>query len=147
MSKTDLWRAIWSKKVQVLSLVLASLVFSPMMALAAGGELLKKSDMEYQGAFKMTDDTLGGSRFGYGGRGLAPYRDPDTGKSTLFMEGHAWYPGQVAQLEIPKDFSKWFPEKDPRIISILGDRTSRNWQPSSPTRITGGFNFSFLFKM
>ena len=106
MSKTDLWRAIWSKKVQVLSLVLASLVFSPMMALAAGGELLKKSDMEYQGAFKMTDDTLGGSRFGYGGRGLAPYRDPDTGKSTLFMEGHAWYPGQVAQLEIPKDFSK-----------------------------------------
>jgi hypothetical protein len=68
--------------------------------------LLQKGDMTYLGAFRLPQGTYGGSRFGYGGHGLGPYRDPITGKDTLFMEGHAWYPGQVAQVEIPDSFVK-----------------------------------------
>jgi hypothetical protein len=60
----------------------------------------------YLGAFALPQDPVGTSRFGYGGRALAPYRDPRSGKLTLFMEGHAHREGQVAQIEVPVRFVK-----------------------------------------
>jgi hypothetical protein len=72
--------------------------------------LLYRSDMTYLGAFRLPQGDFGGSRFGYGGHGVAPYHDPLAGKNTLFMEGHAWYPGYVAQVEIPSSLiisSNW----------------------------------------
>ncbi len=56
-----------------------------------------KSDFSYLGAFALPQDQVGGSYFTWGGGALAPYRDPATGRDTLFMRGHAWYPEQVAQ--------------------------------------------------
>jgi hypothetical protein len=72
--------------------------------------LLYRNDMTYLGAFRLPQGDFGGSRFGYGGHGVTPYHDPLVGKITLFMEGHAWYPGYVAQVEIPSSFiisSNW----------------------------------------
>jgi hypothetical protein len=68
--------------------------------------LLQKTNFTYLGAFALPQGTFGGSRFGYGGHGVTPYRDPVTSRSTLFLEGHAWVPGQVAQVEIPSTFVK-----------------------------------------
>ncbi len=67
--------------------------------------LLQKSNMSYLGAFALPE-LNGDLRFGYGGRGITPHKDPQTGKLTLFMEGHAWFPGFVAQVEVPSSFVK-----------------------------------------
>ncbi len=86
----------------ILALVMAlPFLLLPVPAAAVEG-LLTKTDMTYLGAFRLPQGTFGGSRFGYGGHGPAPYHDPATGRYTLFLEGHAWYPGYVAQVEIPK---------------------------------------------
>ncbi len=66
--------------------------------------LLQQSDLVYVGAFALPTDTMGTSRFGYGGLAITPYTDP-SGRHTLFMCGHAQNPGQVAQVEIPDSFS------------------------------------------
>jgi hypothetical protein len=81
----------------------------PVVAPAAEG-LLYKINMTYLGAFRLPQGDFGGSNFAYGGHALAPYHDPVSGKNTLFMEGHDWYPGFVAQVEIPPSFvnsSNW----------------------------------------
>ena len=53
--------------------------------------------MQYLGAFLLPEGTYGHSRFGYGGAAPAYYRD-DSGRETMFMEGHAWYKGNAAQI-------------------------------------------------
>jgi len=68
--------------------------------------LLYKANMTYSGAFGLPLGSFGVSSFDWGGHGLAPYHDPASGKSTLYMEGHAQIPGFVAQVEIPLSFVK-----------------------------------------
>ncbi len=65
--------------------------------------LVQKADLTFLGAFALPQGDYGSSRFGYGGQGVTHYFDSVTGKHTLFMEGHAWYPGNVAQIEVPTD--------------------------------------------
>lgn len=65
--------------------------------------LVQKADLTYLGAFALPQGDYGTSRFGYGGQGVAYYLDPGTGKHTLFMEGHAWFPGHVGQVQVPAD--------------------------------------------
>jgi hypothetical protein len=65
--------------------------------------LIQKSDITYRGAFSLPNNDLGGSRFGYGGDAICFYNDPGSGKKTLFISGHSWYPGYIAQIEIPPD--------------------------------------------
>jgi len=63
--------------------------------------LVQQSDIQYLGAFLLPKGTLGPSRFGYGGNALGYYKDAN-GLETLFMEGHVWWPGNVAQVQIPQ---------------------------------------------
>jgi hypothetical protein len=67
----------------------------------ASQPLLDKTNFVYLGAFALPTGLVGDSYFNYGGHALCPYFDEATGKYTIFMEGHAWYPGEVAQVEIP----------------------------------------------
>lgn len=61
---------------------------------------VQQSDLKYLGAFLLAEGNYGNSRFGYGGAAPAYYKD-GSGRQTLFMEGHAWYKGNVAQILIP----------------------------------------------
>lgn len=63
--------------------------------------LVQQAHFAYVGSFALPDGDFGASRFGYGGKGLCHYKDPVSGKDTLFMQGHDWYPGCVAQVEVP----------------------------------------------
>lgn len=67
---------------------------------------IEAKHFEYLGAFALPSGTYGDSRFGYSGRAVTPYQDPVSGKSTLFLEGHSWNPGTVAQVEIPSELVK-----------------------------------------
>ncbi len=69
--------------------------------------LIQKADLEYLGSFALPTTQSGTSRFGYGGRAIIPYTD-SLGKTTVFMQGHAQKPGQVAQVEVPARLSKSF---------------------------------------
>lgn len=73
---------------------------------ASTAPLLQASNMTYLGAFAMPTGTFGTSLFEYGGHGVTPYKDPATGKRTLFMQGHNQRDGQVAQIEVPATFVK-----------------------------------------
>src|SRR5689334_9037879 len=93
-------------------------VLGTIAALAIGGAfsvpsqaqstapLIQQTDIVYQGAFALPNGNLGSSTFEYGGHGLTVYLDPSSGKETLFMEGHAQNPGNVAQVEVPSSFVK-----------------------------------------
>jgi len=83
--------------------VMVLFLLLPFPAPAEEG-LLYKANMTYSGAFSLPLGSFGGSSFHWGGHGLTPYHDPVSGKSTLFMEGHAQVPGFVAQVEIPTGF-------------------------------------------
>jgi hypothetical protein len=61
---------------------------------------VQQADLEYVGAFLLPEGTYGSSRFGYGGAAPAYYKD-GSGRETMFMEGHAWYKGNAAQILIP----------------------------------------------
>ncbi len=61
---------------------------------------VQRADIVYLGSFHLPEGDFGGSRFGYGGKGLCYYKAPG-GTPTLFLEGHDWYPGQVAQVAVP----------------------------------------------
>lgn len=63
--------------------------------------LVQKAHFTYLGSFTLPDGDFGASRFGWGGKGLCFYHDPGSGKDTLFLQGHDWYPGCVAQVEVP----------------------------------------------
>ncbi len=71
----------------------------------AEGSRISSQDIRYVGSFRLPNTMINGSRFGFGGRGIAVYHDPLTGIPSLFMEGHAWYPGKVGQVEIPGNLS------------------------------------------
>jgi hypothetical protein len=62
--------------------------------------LVQQEDIEYLGAFLFPVAPAGPSRFGYGGKAPAYYKD-SAGRETLFVEGHVWYPGYFAQVQIP----------------------------------------------
>ncbi len=57
--------------------------------------LVQADDITYLGAFALPSGTYGASRFGYGGGALSVL------DGTLFVGGHAWDPGTLAQVSIP----------------------------------------------
>jgi len=63
---------------------------------SGGGSLVQRSNLVYQGAFRVPQGTIGTSTFAYGGTALAfnPARD------SLFIVGHDW-DQQVAEITIP----------------------------------------------
>jgi hypothetical protein len=60
-----------------------------------GRPLIRADDISYLGAFALPGGTFEASRFGYGGGALSVLDD------TLFVGGHAWDPGTLAQVAIP----------------------------------------------
>ncbi len=76
-------------------------------ATASTEPLVQSADMTYLGAFRMPNtDPLGVSSLNYGGHGLTPYRDPNTGKMTIYLQGHAQHDGDVAQIQVPDTLVK-----------------------------------------
>jgi uncharacterized protein YegP (UPF0339 family) len=80
------------------------------------GPLIQAASIVYQGAFALPtggsstpyrQDQLGSSRFGYGAEAMSAYRDPTTGKLSIFISG--FNQGQVAQVEVPNQFLKTLP--------------------------------------
>src|SRR5690606_40904884 len=85
--------------------LIIGLVGAALALAAAQGEpqdlpRVQPADIVYLGSFALPEDDFGGSRFGYGGKGLCFYREP-SGTCTLFLQGHDWYPGFVAQVTVP----------------------------------------------
>lgn len=102
---------MWSNRkktvrVLCLSFILQVFTISTTLADVETLPLIQPGHLEYLGAFALPSGTYGESRFGYSGRGVTPYHDPNEGQQTLFMEGHAWDPGTVAQVAIPDEISK-----------------------------------------
>jgi hypothetical protein len=64
---------------------------------AASDPLLQQPDLQYLGAFKLPQGTIGGSRFSYGGTTMAY----NPAKSSLFIVGHDW-DQMVAEITIPE---------------------------------------------
>jgi|KBSMisStaDraftv2_1062788.scaffolds.fasta_scaffold00741_12 hypothetical protein len=66
--------------------------------------LVQQSDIAYVGAFALPNwdngAKYGTSFFEYGGHALTFFKD-SSGRRTLYMEGHAQYPGNIGQIEIP----------------------------------------------
>ncbi|MEK7227356.1 MAG: peptidoglycan-binding domain-containing protein [Patescibacteria group bacterium] len=67
--------------------------------------LVQQADIEYLGGFTLPQYTQGDYRFGYGGEAVGYYKDA-SGRESLYLQGHNWYKGQVAQVQIPSTFSK-----------------------------------------
>jgi hypothetical protein len=106
MYKVSLFHRKWSHLLFIGILALG-VALSTVALAASTAPLIQSSDMTYLGAFALpswagkASGAYGTSWFEYGGHALTFYHDPQTGKRTLFMEGHAHNPGQVAQVEIP----------------------------------------------
>jgi hypothetical protein len=85
-----------------------ALTFSSTVLAESSAPLIQQSDVKYLGSFALPSwangATYGTSFFEYGGHSLAPYRHPQTERRSLFLEGHAHFPGQVAEVEIPPEF-------------------------------------------
>ena len=73
----------------------------PAQTAPADLPLIQPADIAYLGSFALPAGDFGPSRFGYGGKGLCHYHDASSGRDTLFLQGHDWYPGYVAQVEVP----------------------------------------------
>ena len=121
-----------------------SIAVGAMLVSALGGSafaatttarLIQPADVVYAGAFRMPTGTLGGSTFSYGGRALSFYKDPSTGKRTLFMQGHGYYPGQVAQVEIPATLGtgSWSGLPTAKVMQNFADVTEGNVNKVDPT--------------
>jgi hypothetical protein len=89
------------KFVEIAAVLFFLLGAFPLWADPTTQPRVQQTDIEYLGAFRLPQGTFGGSRFGYGGRALTYYKDT-SGRETLFMQGHDWYPGLVAQVQIPE---------------------------------------------
>lgn len=94
-------KAYWKTAAVVLALNL--LTCAQLLADPSTQPLVRSDDLVYLGAFALPGGTYGASRFGYSGNALTAYNDP-SGRNTLFLGGHAWDAGTVAQVEIPSDF-------------------------------------------
>lgn len=66
-----------------------------------GQPRVQQSQLQWLGAFRLPSGTFGPSRFGYGGAAPGYHKDAQS-RETLFMEGHAWYKGNAAQVQIPQ---------------------------------------------
>ena len=86
---------------------------------------VQQSALQYLGAFLLPEGTYGSSRFGYGGAAPVYYKD-DADRETMFMEGHAWYKGNVAQILIPRIVSS-------RDLDELERATFSSRSTTSPT--------------
>src|SRR3989344_5196547 len=67
--------------------------------------LVQLADFQKIGQFTLPKNlNQGDYRFGYGGTAPGYYKD-NQGREILYMQGHDWYPGQVAQVQIPSSLS------------------------------------------
>lgn len=120
------------------------LAFSITASSQSTAPLLQASDLTYMGAFAMPKFKQGDSYFDYGGYGLTAYNDPASGKLTLFLEGHAQYPGKVAQIEVPdsslfKKSTTWSDLTIAKVIQPFKDITDGKLSSLDPTN-PGGAN-------
>jgi hypothetical protein len=135
---------------KVLFLALAALegVVSTTSLAASTAPLIKASDIAYLGAFALPSwangATYGTSYFEYGGHAVTPYHDPVTGKRTLFMEGHAQHPGNIAEVEIPASFVKSTNWSALPIANVLQPFVS---VPSNPDPASCVGNPAFVYGM
>ncbi len=87
--------------------------------------LIQTPNITYLGAFALPKSssfgTYGTSAFEYGGRALAIYHDPATGSTTLYIEGHNQYPGQIAQVAIPDTVVKSANWPDLPVAAVIHD--------------------------
>jgi hypothetical protein len=118
------------------------LAFNCLSAAAQVIELPRvgQQDLEYLGAFSLPSGTYGESRFGFSGKGLAIYRDPASGKDTLFIEGHAWDAGNVAQVQIPDTLSKSETYSELPVATVLQnffDIADDKWASTGQTSYLG----------
>jgi hypothetical protein len=112
-------------------------------------ELIQASNIVYQGAFALptggsstpySQEQLGSTRFGFGAGAMSAYKDPRTGKLTLFISGFDG--SQVAQVEVPTQFTKTLPFKYstlPTALLLQKFRDITNGDLSS-TSTTLGYN-------
>lgn len=135
------------------SIALASCVFpllasSPAFAAPQDEPRVQASDLVYLGAFRLpNDDAIGSSNFNYGGHGLTPYKDPASGKLTLYMEGHAQKSGQVAQVEVPDRFvksSNWDSLPMARVLQTFHDVTDGKLSSIDPSDPNPKFVYGML---
>jgi hypothetical protein len=107
--------------------------------------LLQQSALTYLGAFALPTATYGTSNFTYGGHGITPYHDPNTGKFTLFMEGFMQNPGQVAQVQVPTSFvnsTNWNSLPMATVLQNFADFTNGKLGNVDPTN-TGNATFIY----
>ena len=92
--------------------------------------LIHSGDFAYLGAFALPLGSYGDSRFGYSGEAITPFNDPSTGQHTLFIGGHAWDPGTVAQIEIPSTFvqsADWSALPQAHVLQNFYDIADGRW--------------------
>src|SRR3989344_5769691 len=67
--------------------------------------LVQLADIQEIGSFTLPKNLgQGDYRFGYGATAPGYYKDSQ-GRETLYLQGHDWYQGQVAQVQIPSSLS------------------------------------------
>lgn len=123
----------------------AALLAAPLSMAQSTLPRLQQTDITYLGAFALPTAAYGTSSFNYGGHGITPYRDPATGKTTLFMEGHAQKPGQVAQVEVPASLvksSSWSALPVANVLQPFKDVTDGKLSTVDPTNTS---NATFVY--
>lgn len=126
------------------------LIFNATAFAASALPLIQNSDITYLGAFALpswagkSNGSYGTSWFEYGGHALTFYKDPVTGKRTLYLEGHAQNPGQVAQVEIPSSFVKSTNWSALPVANIVHNFVG---VPSAPDSASCSGNPSFIYGM
>lgn len=137
----------WSKRsvIRIAAVLMACLVAASPAAAQSNLPRVAQSDIVYLGAFALPTATFGTSSFNYGGHGITPYRDPQSGKRTLFMEGHAQKPGHVAQVEIPSNLvksSNWSSLPVASVVQQFRDVTDGKLSQVDPSNTS---NASFVY--
>jgi hypothetical protein len=104
--------------------------------------IIQKEHLKYLGAFALPKGDFGASRYGYSGRAVTPYNDPNTGKNTLFMEGHDWNSGTVGQIEIPSGLVKsknWSDLPKATVLQNFYDIADGKWESLGTTSYNSVF--------
>lgn len=105
--------------------------------------LIQAADITYLGAFALPSGPTGASSFEYGGMALTFFRDA-SGQATLFMQGHAQKPGQVAQVAIPATVVKSTNWAALPVAKVLQSFAT---VPNSPDPASCSSNPSFIYGM